>query len=129
MHIVNLSVWGVPPAIPEWDGWHTITEQDMLCLHRILENEECRDIYCTDDSPAWLNVGEDPHFEQVRTHHRETDPRIHHSPSPLPSAAAPEESESQNPHDGVVEDQEMADDTSGPSPGDGLTDPHQEGQT
>jgi hypothetical protein len=129
MCIINLSVWGIPPAIPECDGWHMIMEQNMLHLHQILENKECRDIYCTDDSPTWLSVGEDPHFEQVCTHHREMDPWIHHSPPPPPSAAAPKESESQNPHDRAVEDQEMVDDTSGPSPGDGLTDPHQEGQT
>jgi hypothetical protein len=74
MHIVNLSVWGVPPAISEWDRLHTVAEHDMLRLYRVLENKERRDIYCTDDSPAWLCVGEDPHFEQVRTHRRETDP-------------------------------------------------------
>jgi hypothetical protein len=82
MRIVNLSVWGIPPAISEWDGWHTVVEHDMLCLYQVLENEEHRDIYCTDDSPAWLCVGEDPHFEQVRTRRQETDPRIHHSPPP-----------------------------------------------
>jgi hypothetical protein len=57
MHIVNLSIWGVPPAISEWDEWHTVVEHDMLRLYQVLENEEHRDIYCTDNSPAWLCVG------------------------------------------------------------------------
>jgi hypothetical protein len=129
MHIVNLSVWGIPLAISEWDRWHTVAEHDMLRLYRVLENEEHRDIYCTDDSPAWLCVGEDPHFEQVCTRHRETDPRIHHSPPPPSSTTAPEGSGNQTLHDGAMEDQEMADDTSGPSPGDGHTNAPQEGQT
>jgi hypothetical protein len=82
LRIINLSVWGVPAAIPEWDGCHVPTVEDMDWVHQILLGEEHKGIYCTDDSPDWLLVGEDSHFDQLRHHHQPTDPCIHWSPSP-----------------------------------------------
>ena len=82
LRIVNLSIWGVPAAIPEWDGWCIPTEEDMDRVRQILLVEERKGIYCTDDSPDWLLVGEDPHFDQLRHRRRPSDPRVQRSPSP-----------------------------------------------
>jgi hypothetical protein len=82
LRIVNLSVWGVPAAIPEWDGWRVPTVEDMDRVRQILQGEERKGIYCTDDSPDWLLVGEDPHFDQLRHRRQPNDPRVHRSPSP-----------------------------------------------
>jgi hypothetical protein len=44
--------------------------------------EERRGIYCTDDSYDWIQVGENPHMEQLQTRCGPSDPRVHRSPSP-----------------------------------------------
>jgi hypothetical protein len=33
MRIINLSIWGIPLAISEWDGWHMVAEHNMLRLY------------------------------------------------------------------------------------------------
>ena len=60
-----LGVHGLPPAIPEWDGWYTPTTEDVGCIHMLRITEEDRDHYCLDDSRDWLLAGEDPHFDQL----------------------------------------------------------------
>jgi hypothetical protein len=82
LRIVNLSVWGIPPAISEWDGWRIPSVEDVERIQQIMIGEERRGIYCLDDSTDWLRVGEDPHMEQLRTRRNLADPRVRRSPSP-----------------------------------------------
>ena len=56
---------GLPPAIPEWDAWYTLTMEDMGHIHMPWITEEDCDHYCLDDSRNWLLAGEDSHFDQL----------------------------------------------------------------
>jgi hypothetical protein len=81
--LLNLSIWGIPEAIAEWDGWRVPTSEDLDRLQHILMAEKHKGIYCKDHSLDWLLVGEDPHFEQLQRQCRPLDPHVHHSPSPV----------------------------------------------
>jgi hypothetical protein len=82
LRVVNLSVWGVPSAIAEWDGWRVPTVEDIERTRYIMMGEERRGVYCTDDSCDWIQVGEDPHMERLRTRRGPSDPHVRRSPSP-----------------------------------------------
>jgi hypothetical protein len=82
LRVVNLSVWGVPSAIAEWDGWCVLTIEDIKRTRYIMMGEERRGVYCTDNSYDWIQVGEDPHMERLRTRHGLSNPHVRRSPSP-----------------------------------------------
>jgi hypothetical protein len=66
LRLLNLSIWGIPEAITEWDRWQVPTSEDLDRLQHILTAEEHKGIYCKDDSSDWLLAGEDPHCKQLR---------------------------------------------------------------
>ena len=45
-----LGIHGLPPAIPEWDGWYTLMMEDVGHIHMLQITEEDHDHYCLDDS-------------------------------------------------------------------------------
>ena len=71
-----LGMHGLPPAIPEWDGWYTPTTEDVGCIHMLWITEEDHDHYCLDDSRDCLLAGEDPHFDQLFAQRAADDPMV-----------------------------------------------------
>jgi hypothetical protein len=71
-----LGVHGLPPAIPEWDGWYTPSDEDVSRVNALRAVEEERDQFCQDDSRDWLMVGEDPHFDQLHARRNGSDPTV-----------------------------------------------------
>jgi hypothetical protein len=76
--LIQLAVWGIPLAIPEWDGWRIPNDEDLHQLRAIMAQEEEKDHYCLDDSPDWLLAEKDPHFDQLCTHQQPHDPTVYH---------------------------------------------------
>ena len=94
-----LGVHGVPPALPEWDGWYSPSDEDIGRVQRIMAGEEHDGTYCMDDCSDWLLVGEDPHFDRLFARRQEGDPDVDRgSHSPLPPSPPP-----------LPEDHEMGD--------------------
>ncbi|GLB37188.1 hypothetical protein LshimejAT787_0402390 [Lyophyllum shimeji] len=63
--VVRLDRTGVPPAIPQWDGWRHPTTEDITRVQTLmyLELEE-RNMDCL-ESRDWLRVGQDVHFREL----------------------------------------------------------------
>jgi hypothetical protein len=76
-----LGVHGLPPTIPEWDGWYNPTVEDVGQVHMLRAMEEDHDHYCLDDSRDWLLVGEDPYFNQLFARRAANDPTVEWEPS------------------------------------------------
>jgi hypothetical protein len=55
----RVALHGVPPAIPQWDGWFYPSSEDLTRLWYFMEGEERRGITSL-DSDNWLWVGESP---------------------------------------------------------------------
>jgi hypothetical protein len=55
-----LGLHGRPPTLPEWDGWWTPSNEDLLHIHLLMATEEKADFYCMEDSPNWMTMGSNP---------------------------------------------------------------------
>jgi hypothetical protein len=62
--IVRVSAYGVPPAIPEWDGWRHPTDEDMQRIRQLNANRASREAPGFDHrlERGWVRVGEDGLF-------------------------------------------------------------------
>ena len=57
----RLQEFGIPPAIPEWDGWHTSSSIDVARIWHLIEEERRAPTpFRSLSSVAWLLLGEDP---------------------------------------------------------------------
>jgi len=57
----RLREFGIPPAIPEWDGWHTPSSIDVARIWHLIEEERRAPTpFRSLSSMAWLLLGEDP---------------------------------------------------------------------
>jgi len=59
----RLRAYGTPLAIPEWDGWQYPSDQDIACLHDILDGEKLTagEDFC--NNRGWAIVGTTGIFE------------------------------------------------------------------
>ena len=66
--LVRLESFGVPSALPEFDGWWTPSSSDIDRIRILLHVDEKRDppVYCF-NHPAWLQVGAPAIYHQLRT--------------------------------------------------------------
>jgi len=57
----HLREFGIPPTIPEWDGWHTPSSIDVAHIWHLIEEEQRAPTpFRSLSSMAWLLLGEDP---------------------------------------------------------------------
>ncbi|KAG6858402.1 hypothetical protein C0995_000292, partial [Termitomyces sp. Mi166 len=58
-HIERLSRYGTPPAIPQWDGWREMTEDDHYCL--MFKHDEERSLPAPSEATGlYYYIGMDP---------------------------------------------------------------------
>jgi hypothetical protein len=64
----RISMYGVPPSIPEWDGWRHPTDEDMTRIRQLNANRASREAPGFDHrmERGWTRVGEDGIFQYLR---------------------------------------------------------------
>ncbi|KAG6894925.1 hypothetical protein C0992_003938 [Termitomyces sp. T32_za158] len=60
----RLSIYGTPPAIPAWDGWQEILEEDRYCL-LFKRAEEVAAQIDTEGTGLYYYIGMDPNVGQL----------------------------------------------------------------
>ncbi|KAF8059516.1 hypothetical protein FPV67DRAFT_1675087 [Lyophyllum atratum] len=80
--ISRLDRWGVPPSLPQWDGWYHPTTDDITRIQTLMHVELHHDSVDCLASSEWMLVGEDPHFRELRSRRRANSP-----PPNLPTPA------------------------------------------
>ncbi|KAF8071444.1 hypothetical protein FPV67DRAFT_1666937 [Lyophyllum atratum] len=74
---------GVPPAMPQYDGWYYPTVDDITRIQTLIESEmDAGQADCRMNS-EWLDVGSDPHF------HTLSGRRVGNSRPPAPRQSQP----------------------------------------
>ncbi|KAG6869475.1 hypothetical protein C0995_002846 [Termitomyces sp. Mi166 len=58
-HIEHVSCYGTPPAIPQWDGWREMMEDDHYCL-MFKHDEECLLPAPPEATGLYYYIGMDP---------------------------------------------------------------------
>ena len=67
----RLRAYGIPPAIPEWDGWRYPSEQDIARLHDIFDGEKQPTGEDFRNARGWATVGTTGIFEYLDDRRRE----------------------------------------------------------
>ncbi|KAG6847450.1 hypothetical protein H0H93_008040 [Arthromyces matolae] len=57
--IARLQQYGTPPAIPDWDGWRELTQDDRFCLHAQHQDDVAAFRTLTDELGYYYPIGYD----------------------------------------------------------------------